>query len=322
MEQDLQEKAVAYLNAHDLPESISTFPTIIRNKAILLSNLERQIDEAQKKANEAQEATNKMNGYEDKEIKIGKWNIFKWKSGDTKKIMEETQDVVKLQTDAATSNAKALELSFQFEKELASTTEFLFYLGCYNIATVEAMIADLNEQLKKEITSNNGQKIKLSSKTKELFKSVIKRLSERQDVLYRQEKLKEKSKRHGQAIARNIQQLEELEKTLKEKEELDAAQSALIEDIRMTLEEKNRIDDEQSNKIERLLDSMKDKDELDKKQSEQIENVTKHINKMYEDFSAYNKKQTKMNRIVGFIAIAGFMLGLVAILLEILKYNM
>ena len=54
MEQDLQEKAVAYLNAHDLPESISTFPTIIRDKATLLSNLERQIDEAQKKANETQ----------------------------------------------------------------------------------------------------------------------------------------------------------------------------------------------------------------------------------------------------------------------------
>ena len=88
------------------------------------------------------------------------------------------------------------------------------------------------------------------------------------------------------------------------------------------MEEKNRIDDEQSNKIERLLDSMKDKDELDKKQSEQIENVAKHIDKMYEDFSVYKKKQTKMNWIVGFIAIAGFMLGLVAILLEILKYNM
>ena len=321
MKQDIKEKAVAYLNAHDLPESISTFPTIIRDKATLLSNLERQIDEAQKKANEAQEATNKMSGYEDKEIKFLGMTC-KRKSGDTKKIIEETQDVVKLQTDATTSNTKALELTLQFEKELASTTEYLFYLGCYNIATNEAMIARLNEQLNNEFVSDNGPQIKLSSDTKEQFKSVVKRLIAQQDVLYRQEKLKEKLKRHGQAIARNIQQLEELEKTLRKKEELDAEQSALIEDIRTALEEKNRIDDEQSNEIERLLDSMKDKDELDKKQSEQIENVAKHIDKMYEDFSVYKKKQTKMNWIVGFIAIAGFMLGLVAILLEILKYNM
>ncbi len=319
MRQDLQEKAVAYLNAHDLSESISTFPTIIMDKATLLSNLERQIEEAQKKANEAQEATNKLNGYEEKEIKIGKWNIFKWKSGDTKKITEETQSVVKLQTDATTSNAKALELTFLFEKELASTTEYLFYLGCYNIATNEAMIARLNEQLNNEFVSGNGPKIKLSSDVKEQFKIVVKRLIAQQDVLYRQEKLKEKSKQHGQAIARTIQQLEELEKTLRKKENLDAEQSALIENLRTALEEKNRIDDEQSNKIERLLDSMKDKDELDKKQSEQIENVVNHIDKMYEDFSAYNKTQTKKIWIVGFIAITGFILGLFAILLEFLK---
>ena len=77
MRQDLQEKAVAYLNAHDLSESISTFPTIIMDKATLLSNLERQIEEAQKKANEAQEATNKLNGYEEKEIKIDEKTLLK-----------------------------------------------------------------------------------------------------------------------------------------------------------------------------------------------------------------------------------------------------
>ena len=59
---------------------------------------------------------------------------MKWKSGDTKENIEGTQSAVSALAEAQKASADAQDLSFKFQKELADTSEYLFYLGCYNIA--------------------------------------------------------------------------------------------------------------------------------------------------------------------------------------------
>ena len=269
--EDLKQRAEEFLNDKDLPQKIESFPSLIAQKVSLITELEKKVEKAKEDAKIAKNSADNLKGYEEKSAF---WKIFKWKSGKTKEILENTQIVTKDLAIATEQNAEALDLAMKFEKELASTVEFLFYLGCYNIATNEAMIADLNEQLSKDIVEIEDKRIKLSAKVKEQFINVVKRLQAQQDVLYRQEKLKKKSKQHGAAIAKNIEQINEHESRLKEKDRIDQEQTALINEIKKSL---NQIDEDLSDRIKSLIHSIEEKTALDKEQTSQIEEVREKL---------------------------------------------
>lgn len=289
--EDLKQKAEEFLNDKELPQKIETFPTLIVQKIRLISELENKVAEAKKTAEKAKLNAESLKGYEEKSTF---WKRFKWKSGNTKDIIENTQTVTKDIALATEQNTEALEWVMKFEKELATTAEFLFYLGCYNIATNEAMIEDLNEQLRKDVIEVEDKRIKLSAKVKDKFKNVVKRLQAQQDVLYRQEKLKKKAKKHGAAIARNINQLNDHESRLQEKERIDQEQTALINEIKDSL---NQMDEELSDKLKNLIESIKEKTALDKEQTSQIEELREKIELVYTQYDKFRKMVT-----IGFIA--------------------
>ena len=185
MNEDIKTAAENYLNNKNLPEVINTFPSLILEKSTLLSDLEKKISEAKNKAEEAEEAAKEIKGYEQKKVLF----FFKRKSGNNKEIIEGTQDIVKLQAEATKLNAEAINLSFKFQQELTKTMEFLFYLGCYNMATNESMITSLNDQLNKGVLSDDNKNIQLSADVKEQFKNVVMRLMKQRDVLARQDRL-------------------------------------------------------------------------------------------------------------------------------------
>ena len=302
--EDLKQKAEEFLNSKDLPQKIESFPSLIAQKVSLIIKLEEEVKKAQTAAKNAQTAAKKakdnaesLKGFEEKSAL---WGKFKWKSGNTKEILENTQIVTKDLAKATEQNAEALDLAMKFEKELASTAEFLFYLGCYNIATNEAMIADLNEQLSKDNVEIGEKKIKLSAKVKEQFVNVVKRLQAQQDVLYRQEKLSKKSKKHGAAIAKNINQINAHESQinahesrLKEKDRIDQEQTALINEIKKSL---NQMDEELSDRIKKLIQTLEDKNALDKEQTSQIEEVRENFKLVYSQYGKLKKNVT-----IGFI---------------------
>ena len=283
--EDLKQKAEEFLNDKDLPQKIETFPTLIVQKISLISELENKVTEAKKAAEEAKVKADNLKGYEEKSTF---WKKLKWKSGKTKDIIENTQAVTKDIALATGQNAEALELAMKFEKELATTAEFLFYLGCYNIATNEAMIADLNEQLRKDDIKDEGKRIKLSTKVKEQFENVVKRLQAQRDVLYQQEKLRKKSKQYGAAIARNIDQINEHESRLEEKDRIDREQTEQINEHESRLKDKDRIDKEQTEQINEHESRLKDKDRIDKEQTEQI---NEHESRL-EEKDRIDKEQT------------------------------
>lgn len=296
--EDLKQRAEEFLNDKDLPQKIESFPSLIAQKVSLIIDLEKKVEKAKADAKKAKDNAESLKGFEEKSTF---WNKFKWKSGKTKEILENTQTVTKDLAIATEQNAEALDLAMKFEKELASTAEFLFYLGCYNIATNEAMIADLNEQLSKDNVEIEDKRIKLSAKVKEQFINVVKRLQAQQDVLYRQEKLSKKSKKHGAAIAKNINQINEHESQinehesrLKEKDRIDQEQTALINEINKSL---SQMDEELSDRIKNLIQSLEEKTSLDKEQTSQIEEVRKKFELVY---AQYNK--LKIIVTFGFVA--------------------
>lgn len=288
--EDLKQKAEEFLNDKDLPQKIETFPSLISQKTSLIAKLENKVKEAKKAAEDAKGKADNLKGFQEKRKFFG---LIKWKSGKAKDYIEDTQEATKGIASATKLNSEALELTLKFEEELANTAEFLFYLGCYNIATNEAMIADLNEQLRKDDIEVEDKRIKLSAEVKEKFKNVVKRLQAQQDVLYRQEKLKKKSKQHGKAIARNIDQLNDHESRLKEKDRIDQEQTDLINGIKETL---NQMDDELSGKIKKLIQSIEEKTALDKEQTSEIEKVREKIELVY---TKYNKLRNYV--IIGFV---------------------
>ena len=283
--EDLKQKAEEFLNDKDLPQKIETFPTLIVQKISLISELENKVTEAKKAAEEAKVKADNLKGYEEKSTF---WKKLKWKSGKTKDIIENTQAVTKDIALATGQNAEALELAMKFEKELATTAEFLFYLGCYNIATNEAMIADLNEQLRKDDIKDEGKRIKLSTKVKEQFENVVKRLQAQRDVLYQQEKLRKKSKQYGAAIARNIDQINEHESRLEEKDRIDREQTEQINEHESRLKDKDRIDKEQTEQINEHESRLEEKDRIDKEQTDQI---NEHESRL-EEKDRIDKEQT------------------------------
>ena len=290
-----------------LKEKVEQLPSIVCEKISLVRNLEKNLYEAQQKAKQAKEKSEQMKGYKEKTF-FG----FTRKTGDTKEIVEGTQDVVKIIAEAQTKATEAQRLLFEYETKLAEACEYLFYLGCYNIAQNEAMIESLNTELQKESDT------KLSEEAKKKFREVVGRLKAQQDVLYRQEQLKKKSKRHGKAIARNVQQLNELEQALKEKDILDDEQSALIENIKLELLKKDTLDEEQSNRIKELQEVHENVLKQLKAQENRLSTIQQSSNaSMVEQQAQFNKlkKQVAVYKYISFAAIVVSLISIIYMLL-------
>lgn len=260
---------------------IAELPKIIADKVELLEELERKVENANRAAVLAEQKSKEQKGFKEK-----KFLWMKWKSGDTKGNIEGTQTAVSALAAAQKASADAQDLSFKFQTELANISDFLFYLGCYNIAANEAMIANLNEQLVGK-TANN---VKLSSKVKEQFRNVVKRLKDQQDVLYRQQMMEEKSKRQDGELKKLNEDLQRKEEEAKVRDIKINEQSAQISGLEKTLIEKAKLDEEQTRKIEELIRLLQEKDRLDAEQSDKIRDIEEKIQTVNDKYDRLSKK--------------------------------
>lgn len=266
----------------NFPEKLTELPKIISDKIQLLNDLQKKVEEAQKAAEKAEKQSKELKGYKEK-----KFLWIKWKSGDTKGNIEGTQNAVSALAEAQKVSAEAQDLAFKFQQELAKASEYLFCLGCYNIASNEAMIANLNENLKGD--SENGGV--LSAKVKEQFRNVVTRLIEQRDVLYRQQKIEEKSKKQDC-------ELKKLNEEAKGRDEKISEQSAQISSLTESLKEKNKLDEEQTKKIEELIRILQEKDRLDIEQSNKILELEGKLITINNQLGSLSKKIT--NRTIVF----------------------
>ncbi len=276
----------------DLQVKLSELPQIISNKTKLILDLEMKVNEANEHAESAKKQAEEIKGYEEKSF-LG----YKYKVGDTKENIESTQSVVKLLVLAQKESTEALKLSFEFQKELANTAEYLFYLGCYNIATNESMIANLNKQLRGEGT--NG--VQLSENVKEQFKNVVLRLRAQKDVLYRQQQIEEKSKQQENKLKSIETDIQNFELELVNKEN---AISLLHESLNCN----NGI---YTKKFEEISSLLENKDDIDKEQSRLINDLKMEIKETNNAIQNLSRKLYFRTLLIVIIVILSVFLGIV-----------
>lgn len=165
---------------------IASYPETIARQIQALSTLQDKVESAKKKATDARNGADSLEGYVRKKI-LG----INYKSGNTEEKIEKLQDIVKDIAVAQEENAEATRLSLEFQEAISKTTEFLFALGCVDMAANEAMI----DQIKKIKDGKfDGGKIVLTDDIKKRILDVAHRLKAHQDVLLQIESLKGKLK--------------------------------------------------------------------------------------------------------------------------------
>lgn len=164
-------------------------PYVLREKTSALDKLGDKVSLAQLSAAKALKDSKDLKGYVDKKI-LG----INYASGDTKTIISDTQKLVKDIAMAVSDQADAQQLSFEFHKELADTSEYLFILSCGNIATNEAMIHYLQDAIKElgnKKSIGDPQVISFKHKVQEQYRNVVERLYSQREILVSIEKHKE-----------------------------------------------------------------------------------------------------------------------------------
>ncbi len=268
-------------------------PDIVAGRIEDISALEKEVENSESSAKAAMEYVGtQMTRYEEK----GVW-IFRHRAGNTKDIVEDTQEAVERLASAQQVSVIALKKSFEFQKKLAETSKYLFELGCANITVNRIAVRAIEAKL------NGASKGEISELARQEMMAVVRQLKEQEDILKKQEFLtskvkenvsrldekdaldKEQSDKISSLSNENKEQNKKLDKihnTLSEKERIDAEQSQKLEELGALLDNKDLVDKKQEEAISKnseaikvLFDYTKQKDILDKEQSEEIEVLKK-----------------------------------------------
>lgn len=226
---------------------VGDVPEIISSSIDNISKLERQVRNAEESASKAMDyVSDQMTRYEEK----GSW-IFKRRSGNTKDIIEDTQEAVENLAAAQQVSVSALTKSFEFQKKLAETSRYLFQLGCANVAINRIAVRAI------ELKLSGASKSKLSELARQEMLSVVKQLKEQEDILKKQEALTGKVKEHGSR--------------LDEKDSLDTEQTRKIE----LLDSNYKLN---KTKISEISEAIDLKDKIDSGQDQRIEEIFRILN--------------------------------------------
>ena len=255
--------------------SAEEFPTIISKSLAMIDDIDsrykaasksvadskREVNAIASKANSAKASAQEvMSKAEDiDELKAGvfhrKKTIEALQEGmvDSAKMQINMADTVMQITNVQGSMVKAqsetmdaLKLTFDFDKEIANVTKYLFLLGCSSIAASQSVCRTLELKLK------NASEEELSEYARQELENVVKNLKAQESMMQRQkqtqedldmvisvindnkEKLKlhdEKIEEQGTLIAEGIQKDVEYNQRLHFREEKDAEQDKKLEEV-------------------------------------------------------------------------------------------
>src|SRR5574344_668199 len=236
--------------------NVDEVPEIISSQIDNISELEKKVEASDISAKKAMNYVDgQMRGYKEK----GKW-IFKHQAGNSKDIIEDTQEAVGKLAEAQQVTVEAMKQSFEFQKKLAQASKYLFNLGCANIAVNRIAVRAIEAKL------SGASKEKISDLARQEMISVVRQLKEQEDILKKQEELRNNVKLNKTGIEKNIKSISNIENSLKEKDALEDQQSKRIS--------KNE------EAIKLIYDYMKQKDKLDQKRTEEIERIAVKENNM------------------------------------------
>ena len=296
-----ENKLITKQERPEIVVSPEKFPEIISKQLSALDEIERTIKELNKKAEDAKKKAEAL-GSPKKSIKTKFIDVLT--HGETKRQLSDTQCAQKDFAKVQELQNKVNENLLKHQKELANCCNYLFCIGCYNIATIEAMIASLNKQLSGKSTNYRY----LSDNVKEQFFNVIKRLKEQKDILRRQE----------QTEKRIEDQQGKFEQLRTRQQESESHFQSLLDDLKSSLLENSKLDKQQALRIEELFKLLKEKDSLDSKQSNQIDLLQKEVNNtndVIDELSKQSKKRIFASFVISLISM------IVSIVLLILHFT-
>jgi len=286
----MNESEVAIRNGDEvITVNVDNVPEIIASQIDSITALEEKVKTSDTSAKKAMDyVDDQMKRYEEK----GKW-IFKHRSGNTKEIIEDTQEAIEKLAEAQQVTVDALKQSFEFQRKLAEASKYLFDLGCANITVNRIAVRAIEAKL------SGASKEKISDLARQEMMAVVKQLKEQEDILKKQEFLNSKVKEH----AIRLDSKDDIDKKQSSKiESLDAAHKqdhSKISEIIDTLSDKDRIDTEQTNRLEELMAHLQNKEIIDKKQESSIEENRHSIeenSKIIETIIEYTKQKDVLDK--------------------------
>lgn len=130
------------------------------------------------------------------------WSLF----GDKKKeAIEELQKVSVQLAEALQSGATAQKVSFELQTRLADVTKYLFTLGVGNIAANRTVVREL------ELRLSDASEEELSELARQEMASVIRQLKEQEDLLQKQDQMREGLKEHDRKIRYLLDRTDDLD---------------------------------------------------------------------------------------------------------------
>lgn len=282
------EQAITVLNTGEFPTQfdMSELPNIVSGAIQELIDYGKEVETAVALADKARAtadyAKSKPTGWFQKADAIETLQLF---SCDASK--------------ALSSQAKLQEISFKFQTRLAEITKYLFGLGVSNLALNRSVVREL------ELRLSNASAEELSDLARQETLNVIRQLKAQEDILIKQEKLDKKIKSVHDENVKLSKQLEEQAETDKYRDEklqiLDESDKRFAQELKAQVET-----DRQHNEF---LTSLAKKED---------ENA-KALIELKTEYSSSLAAITRKIKVLYAIAGVGFLLGVVALVLALLK---
>lgn len=171
--------------------SVDDMPSVVRESVVGLIEVEKKVNYALKKANEAKESALNNSSQKVRLVFGHKKNI--------ESINEALCDVA----DATGELADAQTIILDYMRKLSEVTKFLFQLGVSNIAANRAVVRELEKQL------SSAKQGELSPYARQELLATIAQLKSQQDFMDKQDKTYAEVKKLGADAARDRTQINE-----------------------------------------------------------------------------------------------------------------
>lgn len=190
---------------NELEQMQSDIPEIIAGQIEAISTLEAEVNKSEKSADDALEYfTGEMKRYEDKEFWLFSYLKVKY-------ILKDTQTAVEKVISALQPIVNAQKKSFEFQKQLAETSKYLFELGCSNIAMNRIAVRTIEEKLTEESQEE------FSELARQELMNVVRQLKAQEDILKKLDFMESKVKDIDSRFKEDIQkQLDFLKSKVKD----------------------------------------------------------------------------------------------------------
>lgn len=181
-----------------------TLPELIHGQIGKLNELDAGVKKALDAAGKAEQRAKAARA------QSAEWSLF----GDKKKeAIEELQKAGIELAEAVQLGTQAQKLSFEFQARLIEVTKYLFTLGVSNIAANRAVVRELKMRL------SGASAEELSDLAQQEVMSVIRQLQEQEDLLKKQEQVKNALNRHDSKITHLLTLNDELALNVKNQDE-------------------------------------------------------------------------------------------------------